>query len=388
MTGLAIAALSVLAFWTAFLLDRKRAWPGACFLRTAPPAPKAPAGSVAVVVPARDEARAIAVTLPTLLMQGDSVARLVVVDDRSTDGTGEIATRLARRSQLADRVRIISPGPPPPGWTGKVHALASGYRSLEDLPDRGPLRYVLFADADIRHPSGSIDALYREAEEGPFQLVSVMARLHSVAFWEKVLVPPFVYFFQILYPFRRVSDPHSRVAAAAGGCMLIRESMLRQIGGLSAIRAATIDDLALARCVKAAGGRCWLGFHPEIVSVRSYDGLAGIVNMVARSAFTQLRFRYSGLLVTIAALALLFVSPPLLLLAGVLARDPVCWGPAAVAWAIQSWTILPVVRYHTVPAAYAVTLPLGALLYAGMTLLSAWRHATGRKTLWKGRGVG
>jgi hopene-associated glycosyltransferase HpnB len=388
VTGWTLLSAILLAFWALLSLDRKRAWPGSLMLDSGSRRRPPPGARVAVLVPARNEAELIGETLPSLLRQGGSYSRLTVIDDRSTDGTGEVVSRLAAASPFSPRLRVVTPEPTPRGWSGKLHALQSGLDSLASDQEGATAGWLLFTDADIGHPEGSIDALLGKAEEGPFDLVSVMARLRAEASWEKLLVPPFVYFFQLLYPFRRVSERRSRVAAAAGGCVLLRREMLRAIGGLEAIRDATIDDVALARAVKRKGGRCWLGLHPEVVSVRPYRGLRGIVEMVARSAFTQLRFRYSLLLATLLSLCLFFVSPPILLVGGILAGDTVAWGAATMAWGLQAASLLPTVRYHRVAAAFAVSLPLASALYGYMTVLSAWRHLRGRGSLWKGRPVG
>jgi len=212
-----------------------------------------------------------------------------------------------------------------------------------------------------------------------------MARLHARFFWEKLLVPPFLYFFHFLYPFRKVSNPRSRAAAAAGGCILLRAEVLERIGGLAAIHDAVIDDVALARCVKGAGGRCWLGLDPDIFSIREYQGLGEIARMVARTAFTQLRFRFSLYLATLLFLGLLYVSPPLLAAAGLLCGSPFVTASSLLAWLLQSVTLAPFVIHERVGLAYAVTLPLSALLYAWMTTLSVWRHVRGAGVEWRGR---
>jgi hopene-associated glycosyltransferase HpnB len=234
--------------------------------------------SVVAVVPARDEADMLPDTLPALLAQdypGDF--RVVLVDDASTDGTGDLAKAIA--VDAAIDLTVVTGHGPPPGWTGKVAALATGTETAGQ-PD-----YLLFTDADIAHPRGSVRALVRAAEGGR-DMVSLMARLRTDARWERAIVPAFVYFFAQLYPFGRVNRP-GRTAAAAGGCVLVRRDVLAAAGGLAGISGALIDDVALARLVKRAGhGRIWLGLSTDVVSLRGYPRLADLWDMVARSAYT------------------------------------------------------------------------------------------------------
>jgi hopene-associated glycosyltransferase HpnB len=215
-----------------------------------------------------------------------------------------------------------------------------------------------------------------------------MVRLRCESFWERAIIPPFVYFFQLLYPFRRVADPRSRVAAAAGGCILVRESSFRQMGEFREIRGAVIDDVALAARLKRAGGRCWLGTDPEMLSVRAYGSFGEICRMVSRTAFTQLNHSWLLVLATLLALAIFFAAPPAL--AGLhFALGNAAPGLLALAaWAIQASTLLPVVRHQQVGALYAGLLPFSALLYAWMTLRSAWLSWRAEGVEWKGRRVG
>ncbi|MBI4601237.1 MAG: glycosyltransferase [Planctomycetes bacterium] len=391
------AAGAALLFWVLLALDRRRSWPGEIVLAgQRPGAGAAGEGSgrgdeaVLVVVPARDEAEALRETLPALLSQSRSFSRLVLVDDRSADGTGSVARETAARCAEPDKVLVVAGEPPPGGWTGKLHALATGLRAgLEAARAGGQAEpaWILFTDADIRHPPGSLRALLSKAHAERRDLVSVMVRLRAETSWERLLVPPFVWFFQLLYPFRLVAEPRARTAAAAGGCILVRRAVLDAAGGIDAIRGALIDDVALARGVKAAGGRIWLGLDPEMVSLRGYGSLAEVTRMVSRTAFHQLGYRYSVLAGTIAFLGLLFVAPPALALLGAVLGDRVAAACGALAWALQTALFLPAVRHHRVRAAYALTLPIASALYAWMTCVSAWRHLRGRGVEWKGRRV-
>ncbi len=400
MSLLELFAVAALAFWVGLALDRRRAWPDDLRLPATPAGdgddpPEPPAG-VAAVVPARDEADLLPRTLPALLDQDLPGLSVVVVDDGSSDGTAEAARAVARGDLGREaRLTVIAPPPPPPGWSGKLHALARGIEAVESSGAEPP-EWLLLTDADIHHRPGSLRALLAQAGAGGGRdLVSVMARLPADGLWERLLIPPFVFFFQLLYPFRRVGDPRSAVAAAAGGCILVRRRTLAAAGGVAAIRGALIDDVSLARRVKAIGGRLWLGFDDGIVSLRPYRRLGAIGRMVARTAFTQLGYRWSLLAVTLAGLALFVVSPPFLIAgAGVRLSGgaggetasllrAAAW--AAAAWALQAWALRPAVRHHRVAAGWAWTLPLSAALYGWMTWISAWRHARGTGGAWKGR---
>lgn len=392
----------ILVFWLLLALDRARAWPSELCLDEAgllPPDVATSGAAVVAIVPARDEGEILPRTLPALLDQDYPQLWIVVVDDGSTDSTARIAEEVARAAGRRERLLVLTAGPKSAGWTGKVHALAQGVAAAPQVSHQQP-EWFLFTDADILHRQGSVRSLLALAVEGgPYDLVSVMARLRAESLWERLLVPPFVFFFQLLYPFRRVRQASSRSAAAAGGCILVRRSTLEEAGGLETIRGEIIDDVALARRIKAAGGKLWLGFDAGIRSVRSYGGLGGLWGMVSRSAFVQLRYRYDLLLLALTGLALLVAAPPLLTVTA--AFSLIVDGNASVShtlprtliWSLLSWAlaagaVLPAVRHHRVHDVYAWTFPLAGVLYAGMTLTSACRHLTGQGALWKGRRYG
>jgi hopene-associated glycosyltransferase HpnB len=331
--------------------------------------------SVVAVVPARDEAGMVPETLPSLLRQDyPGEFRVLLVDDASSDGTGDIAQNLG--------CTVVAGHGPPPGWTGKVAALATGVAAA-GTPD-----FFLFTDADIQHPPDSLRELVRAAAGR--DLVSLMARLRTDSYWERAIVPAFVYFFAQLYPFARVNRP-GRTAAAAGGCVLVRRSTLEAAGGLAAMSGALIDDVALARLIKRHG-RIWLGLTTDVLSLRRYPKLADLWDMVARSAYTQLRYSPAVLAGTVLGLLLLYTVPPVAALAGL------GWALAGgggwadlttvlgfAAWLLMAASYLPMLRAYRLAFGWAPALPGIALLYAGMTVDSAWRHARGRGGAWKGR---
>jgi hopene-associated glycosyltransferase HpnB len=406
--ALGIAAAAAALVWACLVLGHGRYWQTGERLppaRSPSPAADEPAGwpAVVAVVPARNEAEMLPATLPTLLGQ-DYPGSLTVflVDDSSSDRTAEVAVALGRDG-AGDRreLSVVAGTPPPPGWAGKVWAMAQGLEAAGLPAEPGGSRgvsprgsgYILFTDADIAWHPGALRALVRAAEADDRDLVSQMALLRTATGWERVVVPAFVYFFAQLYPFRRVNAPGSRTAAAAGGCMLVRREALEAAGGLAPIRGARIDDVALGRLIKRERGRCWLGLSTRVVSVRPYPGLASLWRMVARSAYIQLNHSPLLLAATIAGLLFLYPLPPAAAIAGLAALTAGAhpW-PAALAagaglagWALMSLSYLPMLMLYRLSPLRAPSLPLIALLYAAMTLDSARRHHAGLGAEWKGR---
>ncbi len=346
---------------------------------------------VVAVVPARNEAEMLPVTLSALLGQEyPGSLTVIVVDDGSSDGTGEVAARIARASGRP--LRVIAGTRPPDGerWAGKVWAMAQGLRAAGPFAP-GQDGYLLFTDADIAWEAHQLRRLVAAAEGDDRDLVSQMALLRAISGWERVVVPAFVYFFAQLYPFRRVNAPSSRTAAAAGGCMLVRRRALA--GGLAPISDALIDDVAMGRMVKRQRGRSWLGLTRQVVSVRPYPGLASLWQMVARSAYTQLRYSPLVLAGTLAGLLFLYALPPAGAVIGLVAllaggeRGPAALvaGAGLAGWALMSLSYLPMLRLYRLSPLRAPGLPLIALLYAAMTADSARRHYAGRGAEWRGR---
>ncbi|MEU0857127.1 glycosyltransferase [Streptomyces griseofuscus] len=336
---------------------------------------------VCVVVPARDEAAVLPASLPSLLAQDyPGRAEVFLVDDGSTDGTGELARALSERHGGLP-LTVGSPGEPPAGWTGKLWAVRHGIALARA---REP-EYLLLTDADIAHAPDSLRELVAAAHGGGFDVVSQMARLRVESRWERLVVPAFVYFFAQLYPFRWIGRPGSRTAAAAGGCVLLRAGMAEKARIPDAIRHAVIDDVALARAVKGAGGRVWLGLADRVDSVRPYPRLGDLWRMVSRSAYAQLRHSPPLLLGTVAGLALVYLVPPVAVLAGAAAGSAPVAVVGALAWAVMAGTYLPMLRYYRQPLWLAPLLPYTAFLYLLMTVDSAVQHYRGRGAAWKGR---
>ncbi|WP_437113561.1 glycosyltransferase [Streptomyces roseoverticillatus] len=337
---------------------------------------------VAIVVPARDEAEVLPSSLPSLLAQDyPGRAEVFLVDDGSSDGTGELARALAaERGGLP--LTVASPGEPGPGWTGKLWAVRHGMALARERTDA---TYLLLTDADIAHEPDSLRELVAAAESGGLDLVSQMARLRVATVWERLIVPAFVYFFAQLYPFRRINRPGARTTAAAGGCVLLRRDAAERAGVPDSIRQAVIDDVTLSRAVRRAGGRIWLGLADRVDSVRPYPGLGMLWRMVSRSAYAQLRHNPLLLAGTVAGLAVVYLAPPVAVVAGALTGGTVAVAAGAAAWAIMTGTYLPMLRYYRQPLLLAPLLPFTALLYLLMTVDSAVQHYRGRGAAWKGR---
>jgi hopene-associated glycosyltransferase HpnB len=328
--------------------------------------------SVVAIVPARDEAAVLPTTLPSLLASrypGDF--SVIVVDDASTDATAQVTADLG--------ARVVTADPLPAGWAGKVHAMTCGVAAAGDCD------YLLFTDADIAYSPTALADLVRAATTRRLDLVSQMAKLRAVRRWERVIVPAFVYFFAQLYPFARVNSPRSRVAAAAGGCMLVRRAALDDAGGLTRIADAHIDDVALGTLLKRRGSAIWLGLSDDVRSVRPYPSFRELWRMVSRSAYTQLRYSPLLLLATVIGLLLVYAVPVAAFVGGLATHAPSLIAVGGAAWLLMALTYLPMLRFYRLSPLRALTLPLIALLYAAMTVDSAWQHARGRGGSWKGR---
>ncbi len=345
--------------------------------------------AVTAVIPARNEAAVLPDCLPSLLGQEyDGQLTVIVVDDDSTDGTGQVASSLGAAGTGRREVVVVSARPTPSGWAGKVWAMSEGVRAVP-----AGTEYILFTDADIAFAPGTVGRLAQAAADGEFAMVSQMALLRTSNRSEKLLIPAFVYFFAQLYPFPRVSKRRSRTAAAAGGCMLVRVRALDTAGGLHSIRGARIDDVALGKALKRAGGRCWLGLTTDVLSMRPYDRLADIWDMVARSAYTQLRYSLARTAGAVLGLAWLYLLPPvagitgLILLAAGTSAGLAGWLAAAglAGWLLMSVSYLPILRLYRLSPLRAAGLPLIAAMYAAMTADSARRHRRGIGGEWKGR---
>jgi hopene-associated glycosyltransferase HpnB len=357
-----------LAVWLYLLVARGGFWR----MRGEVPAGRlrTPAPSVTAVMPARNEADVVGLSVASLAAQlYPGEFNMILVDDESQDGTAAIAF------QTAPELRVVTARPRPAGWTGKIWAVAEGVRTVQS-------DYVLLTDADIVHPPDHLAMLVARAQEGGYDLVSYMVRLQCRTLAEQALIPAFVFFFFLLYPPAWIRDPRVRTAGAAGGCILIRRTALERIGGMARIAGELIDDCALARAVKSSGGRVWLGLSDRAASIRQYGTFGEIGQMISRTAYTQLGYSPLVLAGTVLGLALTYLAPPLLTLA---APRGAASGLGALAWLLMTAAYFPAVRYAKLPWFWAPLLPAIALFYMGATLHSAYGHWRGRGGMWKGR---
>lgn len=340
------------------------------------PVPAVPAvwPAVVAVVPARDEIAGIGTTVTSLLSQDyPGSFRVVVVDDHSTDGTADAAHAAAAALGASDRLQVVAAQDLPLGWTGKVWAMEQGLNTVDQHT-----QWVLFTDGDIEHAPGQLRDLVARGESQNYDLVSLMVRLSCVSWVEKTLIPAFVYFFRMLYPFRLIADPGSTIAGAAGGVMLIRRAFLTKLGGMAVLKGALIDDCTLAKQVKGHMGRLWLGLAERTRSLRAYQGWAEPWRMISRSAYDQLNHSPLVLAGTVLAMGIIFLAPPVFILSG--------WvGAGVLAWGLMAWSFWPMIKFYHLPFPWAFALPGIAAIFLAATLYSAYAYYRGRGGQWKGR---
>jgi hopene-associated glycosyltransferase HpnB len=376
MTASLAIALATLAAWLYLILARGLFWRAAVRDDWGAPAPLH-WPNVTAVVPARDEADVIGESLASLLRQDyPGVFKVILIDDQSRDGTAEVAKRAAAAAGAIDRLTVLSGRPLPAGWTGKLWAMKQG---VEDAEAGEPL-YLLLTDADIAYAPDALRRLVAHAEGRGLVLASLMAKLRCESLAERGLVPAFIFFFEMLYPFAWVNRPERATAAAAGGCMLVRRDALHAAGGLDAIRGDLIDDCALARRLKARGP-IWLALTDRVRSLRPYPQLGDIRRMVARSAYCQLHYSRLLLAGTVAGMGITYLAAPLL------ALFSTGWpqGLGALVWLTMALAFQPILQFYRVSPWWGAALPGIALAYLAFTLDSAYQHARGRGGLWKGR---
>jgi hopene-associated glycosyltransferase HpnB len=362
---LAAAGASI---WVAVLVLPWRVWDTRVCLDSGLPGPQEDLSDVTAVIPARNEAAFIRETLSALRGQGLGLT-IIVVDDQSSDGTADIAKRLGK-----ERLQVIAGEAPPAGWSGKIWALHQGFQKV-----KSPLTLLLDADIELR--PGIVSLARSTMKKQDLQFLSLMAALRMVTFWERLLLPAFIYFFKLLYPFRLSNTPSSRVAAAAGGFILLETGLLHEIGGFETIRGELIDDCALARSVKSSGYRTWIGLTHSVRSLRPYSRLRSLWNMVARSAFTQLRYSALFLILCTAALMAAFWAP----VAGAAFGSLPSRALSAVALGAMILSYLPTLDFYSRSKWWVLTLPLAGALYLGMTWTSAVRYWMGKGSHWKER---
>ncbi len=363
--GLALIAAFI---WLVIILLPWRPWDTREVLDSISSPPDEDLSNITVLIPARNEAGVIGTTLSSLKTQGHGLA-VIVVDDRSTDDTVAVV-----QASGVENLRVVSGGPLPEHWSGKLWALEQGFQHVKTS-------LTLLLDADIRLEPGMVGLLRQRLRENALQLISLMACMRLVNFWERLLMPAFVYFFKMLYPFRLSNSSFARVAAAAGGCILLETRLIQEIGGFEAIRNELIDDCALARRVKSLGCRIWIGLTHSVHSLRSYERLEDVWNMVARTGFCQLRYSTILLAATTAIMLLTFWLP----VAGLFFPMTVAKILSAGALGTLILSYLPTLKFYGLSGRWALALPLVATLYLAMTWSSAIRFYFGEGSSWKGR---
>jgi hopene-associated glycosyltransferase HpnB len=377
MTVAAILSGIGLAAWLYLLVARGGFWRAGIRDDADQPAALREWPAVAAVVPARNEADVIAKSLSSLLAQ-DYPLHVILVDDQSNDGTAEAARKSAAALSAQERLTVLSGAPLPPGWTGKLWAMHQGVAHATTLPE--PPRYLLLTDADIAYDAGVVRRLVARGEAGSLALTSLMVKLRCESLAERMLIPAFVFFFQMLYPFAWVNRRDSAIAAAAGGCMLARRDALEAAGGVAAIRASLIDDCAMGRALKTQGP-VWLGLTDSAHSLRPYPDFEDVRRMVARSAYDQLNYSPLLLVGTILGMLLTYLLPPLFAVFG----DGLAQAIGAITFVLMTIAFLPIVRFYRLSPIWAAALPAIATLYMAFTVDSALQHWRGKGGLWKGR---
>jgi hopene-associated glycosyltransferase HpnB len=375
---IALAAISFLIwivltfFWGAF-------WKLRAFDDDATPPAAVPSWPrVVAIVPARNEAETVARTVKSLVQQDyPGEFHLIVVDDHSEDQTATLALTAAEKLQAGNRVTVLPAAQLQNGWTGKIWAMQQGVGLATTLQPE----YLWFTDADIVHAPDTLKRLVSRAESRKLDLASLMVLLQANSFPERLLIPPFLYFFLMLYPPRWIANPKARTAGAAGGCVLLRRAALERLGGFVSMRAEVIDDCALARSVKRSGGTLWMGLTRKSVSLRAYKTFGEIRDLIARTAFTQLGYSPRLLLGTLLGMFLTYIVPPVF----AFHTHASVWRLSLAAWAVMTISYLPTVRYYRLWPLWAPLLPVAAAFYSYATWLSAVRYWQGRGSQWKGR---
>ncbi|HXJ05646.1 MAG TPA: glycosyltransferase [Candidatus Acidoferrum sp.] len=333
---------------------------------------------IVAIIPARNEAETIGKVVASLVNQDyPGALSIVVVDDHSDDATAAIARRVSMEHGADEKVRVVTASALPAGWTGKLWALHEAVVSTAaEVP-----AFFWFTDADIAHSPDTLRRLVARAAHNKLDLASLMVLLQAKTQPERALIPAFLYFFLMLYPPQWIVDEDLSTAGAAGGCILLRREALERIGGFAAIRGEVIDDCALAHTVKQSGGRVWMGLTQKSVSLRIYGTWSEILDLIARTAFTQLRYSTLFLAGTLAGMFLTYLAPVMLLFA----HDSTARLLGLLAWLLMTLSFLPTVRFYRLSPAWALLLPLTATFYSYATWLSAVRYWMGKGGVWKGR---
>lgn len=359
------------ALWVIILLLPWRPWSTREFLDGEPDDCDEDLSNITVLIPARNEEAVVQATLSGIMAQGKRI-KVILIDDQSEDKTASLAGEM-----LEKNLKIVSGRPLPDGWSGKLWALHQGFQEVDT-----PL--VLLLDADIELKPGILSKLHREMKNRKIHLVSLMAYLRMISPWERLLMPAFIYFFKLLYPFHLSNSRFRGVAAAAGGCILVRTDILRAIGGFAGVRGELIDDCALAAKIKSIGGRTWIGLSHSALSLRAYDQPGVIWNMVARTAFHQLHYSITLLLLVTGIMLLMFLMP----IIGLFFPSLTAGITSLCGLSAMMLGYIPTLRFYRLSWKWAFLMPLIGLLFLAMTWTSAIRFQQGKGAEWKGRAYG
>ncbi len=337
---------------------------------------------VSIIVPARDEAENIGRCLGSLLHAEWPEYEIVLVDDRSEDGTREIAEALAE--QTGGRVRVVAGEPLPEGWIGKPWACWQGFKAA-----RGDL--LLFTDADTRHGPELLSRAVRALRDHGADMLSALPRQVMVGFWERFMLPHVWFIITARYPLMsRVNRSANPLTVMANGqFILVRREAYEAIGGHAAIRDEVVEDVRLAQRMVAAGRSLFVAHAEELIQTRMYASLAGIIEGWSKNVARGARIgawpavRAIAPWVAVALPVVAWVLPPAMLaasLAGFGGDGLQLWAFAATGADLFFWAVADL--RQRVPVAYALTFPFGALATALVFARSALR---GGRILWKGR---
>ena len=375
-----LAAISVIT-WLILIIFRGQFWRADQYILCA----KTPLSSlpeIVVIVPARNEEETIGHSMLSLLEQDyQGIISIIVINDNSVDNTLEV---INSASTECEGVYLINGEETPSNWTGKLWAMDQGVKLAKKQSPNA--KYYLFTDSDIFHHPKNLTELVNKAQNENLALVSLMVKLRCIEIWEILLMPAFIFFFQKLYPFSLVNNPEKSVAAAAGGCMLVNCDYLKKAGGLKKIKAAIIDDCALAKLLKQANP-IYIGLTQSTKSLRKYQSLSDISRMVSRTAFVQLDYSVLNTFLAIIGMLIIYTIPLISILIGILTEEISLFILAVLGWVMMVYAYIPTLKLYSRPIWEASFLPISALLYSAMMVISAWQYIFGRTPIWKGRSM-
>ena len=354
-----------------------------------PVVPSEDAPLISVCIPARNEERNIGRCVEALLAQTYPNFEIIVLDDRSTDATPEILENLAKAASLRKvPLKVISGSDLPSGWAGKPHALTQAAAAA-----RG--EWLCFVDADTFVTPDALTAVYAKAVDTKADLFTIMTKQIMLTFWERAVLPLVMLALSVGFSPRKVNDPERKDAIANGQFILVRRSVYEAVGGHEAIKDSIVEDKDLAVLVKGKDYRLVVADGRQVASTRMYTSLAEMWEGWTKNIYLGLRDDRGLLLLGVFGAFLAFTAALLLpawviwgvILTGtglglegslVLIEAILLWGY------LIYWRVLAS-RGMDIPAWYALTVPVGAGVFAAMMVTSAWNVLSGRGVTWKGR---